>query len=76
MTEITSQAFGVAGVITGGAVESIETGDDAGTWDTTGSGNDTATDVDSGDEQDTGDSADRFRQQQGKRIVHLVGQLR
>ena len=58
LTEVTSQTLGVAGVITGGATESIETGTDTGSWDTTGSGNDTDTDVVSGVEEDTGDSAD------------------
>ena len=57
LTEVTSQILGVAGVITGGAVESTESGSDSGSWDTTGSGTDTATDIVTGDEADTGDSA-------------------
>jgi len=57
LTEVTSQIIGVAGLITGGAVEQLDSGADSGSWDTTDSGSDTDTDIDNGDEQDTGDDA-------------------
>ena len=57
LTEVTSQILGVAGVITGGAVESIESGSDSGSWGTTGKGSDTDTNFEVSTEQGADDGS-------------------
>ena len=57
LTEVDTQSVGVAGEITGGTAQSIETGSGSGSGSTTASGQDTTTEVTTSDEQDTEDSS-------------------